>query len=168
LIDESKWGMMHLVPLMLLAYLFLGMYYNFAVWYKVSDKTQYGAIIACSGAILTLVGLRFLIPTYGPLGAVITTAAVFLFLASLTYLWGKRFYPIPYKLNRMGHYLLSAIGLYLLSIAFENTDPPVFALWGFRLILLLAYVWIWIRLEGAGPSLQLAWSNIKSSLLTKR
>ncbi|SRR6056297_86777 len=168
LIDESKWGMLHLVPLMLLAYLFLGMYYNFAVWYKVSDRTRYGAIIACFGAILTLLGLRFLIPVYGPLGAVITTLVVFFVLASLTYAWGKRFYPIPYKLSRMSHYLLSAIGLYFLSIALEKVGPPAFILGGFRIILLVAYVWVWIRLENAGPNLRLAWANFKSNLPNKR
>lgn len=168
LIDDSKWGLLHLVPLMLLAYFFLGMYYNFAVWYKVSDRTRYGAIIASIGAIITLLGLRFLIPVWGPMGAVLTTLLCFITLAGLTYAWGRRFYPIPYNLRRMGHYLLSAIVLYLLSIAFENTAPPASILWLFRLTLLVAYVWIWIHLESAGPKLRVAWDNIRKSTPFKK
>jgi O-antigen/teichoic acid export membrane protein len=162
LIDESKWGMMHLVPLMLVAYLFLGMYYNFAVWYKVSDRTKYGAVIATIGAVLTILGLRFLIPVLGPLGAVLTTLVVFFVLASLTYLWGRRVYPIPYNLGRMGHYLLSAVGLYVLSIGLENANPPSVILWIFRFMLLIAYVWIWVRLEAVGPQLRAAWNKLST------
>jgi len=161
LIDDSKWGLLHLVPLMLLAYFFLGMYYNFAVWYKVSDKTKYGAIIASIGAVITLLGLRFLIPAYGPLGAVLTTLFCFIVLAGLTYFWGRSYYPIPYKMGRMGQYLFSAIALYFLALAFENASPPDFLLWIFRLAALLIYAYLWIRLESLGPQLFLAWSRLK-------
>lgn len=168
LIDDSKWGLLHLVPLMLLAYFFLGMYYNFAVWYKVSDRTRYGAVIASIGALITLLGLRFLIPVLGPLGAVLTTLFCFIALASLTYVWGRRFYPIPYKIRRMAHYLLSAIALYLLSIAFESIAPSASILWLFRLSLLVAYVWIWVHLESAGPKLRMVWNGIRNSMPFKK
>ncbi len=164
LIDDSKWGALNLVPLMLLAYFFLGMYYNFAVWYKVSDKTKYGAVIAAIGAIITLVGLRILIPIMGSWGAVLTTFCCFTVLAVLTLVWGRRHYPIPYKLTRMSHYLLSAIGLFLLSLAFENIGLHAFYLWLFRSLLLVAYVLIWIRLEDAGPHLRLAWVRVKEQM----
>ncbi|NBC24027.1 MAG: hypothetical protein GVX78_00235 [Bacteroidetes bacterium] len=164
LIDDSKWGALNLVPLMLLAYFFLGMYYNFAVWYKVTDKTKYGAAIAAIGAIITLVGLRFLIPIMGSWGAVITTFCCFTVLAVLTLVWGRRHYPIPYKLNRMSHYLLSAIGLFILSLAFENIGPHPVYLWVFRSLLLVLYVLIWIRLEDAGQDLRLAWARIKEQM----
>jgi O-antigen/teichoic acid export membrane protein len=156
LIDDSKWGALYLVPYMLLAYFFLGMYYNFAVWYKVTDRTIYGAIIASAGALLTLAGHRWLIPIFGASGAVLTTLSCFLSLATLTYWWGQKYYPIPYNIRRMGHYLLSALLLFFLARVFEQTDPPMPVLWLFRLTLLVVYVWVWIRLEGAGPALRSA------------
>ena len=103
------------VPILLLANLFLGLYYNLSAWYKVSDNTRYGAYVSVGGAVLTLVGNVLLIPRLGFYGCALTTLACYASMCLATYLLGRRHYPIPYELARMGTYValsLAAVALY--------------------------------------------------------
>jgi O-antigen/teichoic acid export membrane protein len=105
-----------IVPFLLLANLFLGLYYNIAIWYKLSDKTRYGAIIALCGAGITIVANLVLIPWFvqmgqaGYLGSAWATLACYASMVWLAYWLGQKHYPIPYPVGRM----LSYVGLALL------------------------------------------------------
>lgn len=105
-----------IVPLLLLANLCLGLYYNIAIWYKLSDKTRYGAIISLCGAGITITANLVLIPWFvqlgqaGYLGSAWATLACYASMVFLAYWLGQRHYPIPYPVGRM----LSYIGLALL------------------------------------------------------
>ncbi len=88
---------LHVVPVLLLGYLFLGVYYNFSVWFKLTDKTYYGTIITLGGAILTI-GLNFiLIPVAGYTGSAFATLICYFAMALACYMLGQRYWPIPYK-----------------------------------------------------------------------
>lgn len=115
LIGESYREGLVIVPILLIAYLLLGLYYNFAIWYKIIDKTKIGAYISIGGAMITL-GLNYiLIPKIGLLGSAWAALGCFGFMISACYLLGQKYYPVPYKIGRMLIYVLFAIGIYGIS-----------------------------------------------------
>ncbi len=99
------------VPILLLANLFLGVYINASIWFKLTDRTRFGTYLAVGGAVLT-VGLNWLlIPRLGYMGCAWTTLACYASMALACVLLGQRFYPIPYAIGRIGGYLALAVGL---------------------------------------------------------
>lgn len=88
----------HVVPVLLLAYLFLGVYYNFSVWFKITDKTQYGTMISVGGAVLTIAGNLLLIPLFGFMGSSWAAVICYFSMTVACYLIGQKFHPIPYAI----------------------------------------------------------------------
>lgn len=113
--EEVFWEAMDIVPLILLANLFLGIYYNLSVWYKVSDQTKFGSYISIIAAVITIVANLVLIPAIGYIGAAIGTLLAYGSMMLLSYYWGQKRYPIPYELNNLVSYLLVAIGFSAIS-----------------------------------------------------
>ena len=110
--NESYWVGLGVVPILLLANVFLGVYFNQSIWYKLSNKTKFGAYIAISGAILTIgINLVF-IPIYGYWASAWATLIVYAFQMVLSYVLGQVHYPIPYNLKKFGMYLGSSILIY--------------------------------------------------------
>ncbi len=103
------------VPILLLANLFLGVYYNLSVWFKLTDKTYYGTYIGAGGAVLTIVLNFLLIPLLGYLGSAIATLACYFMMAILCWRLGERHFPVPYPALRLGLWLLGASGLVALG-----------------------------------------------------
>jgi O-antigen/teichoic acid export membrane protein len=100
------------VPILLMANLFLGIYVNLSVWYKLTDRTGMGAWVSLFGAVLT-VGLNvWWIPTMGYRGSAWATLACYGGMAGISYLLGRRYYPVPYPLAKIGAYLLFGLLLY--------------------------------------------------------
>jgi O-antigen/teichoic acid export membrane protein len=94
--DPAYWEGLHIVPILLLAYLFLGIYYNFSVWFKLTDKTYYGTIITVIGMIITIAANYFLIPIAGYEGSAVAALVCYAGMTAICYFLGQRFYPIPY------------------------------------------------------------------------
>lgn len=103
--DESYWEAMKVVPLIILANFFLGIYNNLSVWYKLTDKTKIGAYISIVGAILTLVLNFLLIPKYSYYGSAIATIVAYGSMMTISYVLGNKYYPIPYDMEKIGGYL---------------------------------------------------------------
>ncbi|AWM33743.1 lipopolysaccharide biosynthesis protein [Hymenobacter nivis] len=114
------------VPVLLLANLFLGVYYNLSVWFKLTDKTYYGTYIGAGGAVLTIALNFLLIPVLGYMGSAIATLACYFMMAVLCWRLGERHFPVPYPVARLGLWLALAVGLVALGWA-----VPV-AAWGPR------------------------------------
>lgn len=100
---------MEIVPYVLLANLFLGIYHNLAVWYKLTDQTKYGMYFSIVGAIITILFNVFLIPIIGFMAAAYATLVAYGTMMLLSYLYGKKRYPIPYDLKRILGYLTLAV-----------------------------------------------------------
>lgn len=112
---------LEIVPVILLANLFLGIYYNLSVWFKLTDKTRYGMYFSILGAIIT-VGLNIIyIPKIGYMASAWATLITYVFIAMLSYLYGKKYYEIPYslKINALT-LLLTSAGSYLSFIYFRG------------------------------------------------
>jgi O-antigen/teichoic acid export membrane protein len=116
------WEGLNIVPPLLLGYLFLGVYYNFTVWFKLTDKTYYGTIISIGGAILTIVFNFVLIPIAGYYGSSLATALVYFSMMIACYLFGQKYYPIPYKIFSDSAYIIvTSLIVYLVNeIKIEN------------------------------------------------
>jgi O-antigen/teichoic acid export membrane protein len=114
-IGEDYWGGLHVVPVLLLANLMLGLYYNLTVWYKLTDKTMWGAYISLGGALITI-GLNiWWIPVYSYTGSAWATLICYGSMAVVCYLLGQRHYAIPYPVGRFLLYLAASIGLWGLA-----------------------------------------------------
>ncbi|MCP9199338.1 oligosaccharide flippase family protein [Gramella sp. GC03-9] len=116
--NDSYWEAMDIVPIILLANLFLGIYHNLSVWYKITDRTRFGGYISLVGAAFTIILNLLLIPVISYTGSAIATLAAYGSMMLLSYYYGQKYYPIPYDLKKIGMYLLSAmiisgISLYL-------------------------------------------------------
>ena len=98
-----------MLPILLTANILLGLYYNFSVWYKLTDKTRSGAWIAVGGALVTIAGNALFIPQYGYVASAWTTLVCYALMVIVSYTWGQRHYPVPYPLGRMALFIGSAL-----------------------------------------------------------
>jgi len=115
-IAPRYWSGLHVVPVLLMANVLVGIYYNFSAWYRLKDRTALGAWISVGGAVLT-VGLNlWLIPHLGYTGAAWVTLICYAYLCVATWYTGRVHYPVPYPLGRMAAYIVGAWALYGLSI----------------------------------------------------
>lgn len=113
--SEAYWEAMWVVPIILIANFCLGIYHNLSVWYKITDKTKFGAYISIVGAIVTLIINFIFIEAYSYKASAVATLAAYAIMMFLSYYYGRKYYPIPYNLKKIGMYLLLSIGLSLTS-----------------------------------------------------
>lgn len=113
--NKEYWKGLKVVPVLLMANVCLGIYYNLSIWYKLSHKTGYGALVSIMGALITVALNLILIPSLGYYGAAWATLICYLSMVIVSYIVGKKHYPIPYDLKRIIGYAGSAIALFLTS-----------------------------------------------------
>lgn len=133
--DSSYWEAMKVVPLIILANFFLGIYTNLSVWYKLIDKTYIGAYISIIGAIVTLVLNFLLIPTMSYYGSAIATIAAYGTMMGISYFLGNKYYPIPYDIKKITGYLGLSILFSIISFYYFRENYFV----GIPLLLVFLY-----------------------------
>ncbi len=126
--DSDYWVAMQIVPLILLANFCLGIYHNLSVWYKVTDRTKFGAYISIVGAIITLAVNFILIPTMSFMGSAIATVAAYGTMMFLSFYYGQKYFPIPYAIKKISLYffgsiVLSGVCFYIFRNTYEFTIP---------------------------------------------
>ena len=137
--EEFRAGL-EVVPILLLANLFLGIYINLSIWYKLTDRTLMGALVSLAGAALTIVLNIWWIPLLGYVGSAWATLACYGSMAIVSYLLGQKYYPVDYHIKRVIGYIGLGIGLYyahgqlLMNLAWQP--------WLLASALLLLYVLI--------------------------
>jgi O-antigen/teichoic acid export membrane protein len=125
LIDPPYWEGLVVVPYLLFGYVFLGVYYNLSIWYKLTDRTFAGTGITLLGMMVT-VGLNYLlIPVAGYLGSSWATLACYGSMAVTSYLLGQKYYPIPYRVGAAALYLGLAVVLINLSYWVTFNQPVI-------------------------------------------
>jgi O-antigen/teichoic acid export membrane protein len=125
-----------IVPIILAAKMFLGIFYNLSVWYKLTNKTLYGAAIAILGALITI-GLNiYLIPRLGYVGAAWTNFVAYFTMMTVSYFWGQKVYPVPYDMKRISLYLIFAAILFFISKLLQISDQTIRLMLNSVLILL--------------------------------
>ena len=136
--NEAYWEAMNVVPILLLAYLFLGIYHNLSVWYKITDLTKFGAYISIFGAILTLAINLLFIPKFGYMASAIATLAAYASMAFISYFVGQKYYQVPYNLNKIGLYLTLSIGFSALSF---HVFREQYIVGGTLILIFTAFIW---------------------------
>lgn len=137
-IGENFWSGLSIVPVLLLAYLFLGLYYNLSVWFKLTDKTYWGSIITLLGVIITIAGNFILIPIMGFMGSALAALLCYSVMAITCYFVGQRNYPIPYTVTRdMGYIIFTYAVLTLVNkVVIDNQWLAT----GFHAVVILAFL----------------------------
>ena len=110
------------VPILLLANLFIGVYQNISMWFKLSDKTYFGTYFTIIGMVITVILNIILIPILGYVGCAITFAISSFIMMVLCYVYGQKYYPIPYEVSSVTKYLIVA-GIFIVifwQIKIEN------------------------------------------------
>ncbi len=136
----------HVVPILLLAYMFLGIYYNLSVWFKLTNNTKYGAWMAIFGAVITVVVNVILIPRIGYTGSAWATLICYAAIMILSFVLMNRFFPIRYNYFKILFYMGLAIMLYFVSTFFVFKSTIMHYL--INTLLLLIYLLVFYRIEG--------------------
>jgi O-antigen/teichoic acid export membrane protein len=101
---------LYIVPIILLANLFLGIYYNLSVWYKINNLTHFGALISLIGVFITVTLNFLLIPIIGYMGSAIATLSCYFSMVVFSYFIGQKYYKINYQIKRiLGYGFLTTI-----------------------------------------------------------
>ena len=117
-----------IVPILLLANLFLGVIFNLSIWYKLNNRTKYGAYITTFGAVVTIVANIVLIPRIGYAGAAWATLICYFLMMLLSYFWGQKYFYVDYELSKIGGYFAFAMAIFFLSKAWPFQGRwPIFA-----------------------------------------
>ncbi len=145
-INKPLWVQgLQVVPLLALGNIFLGIYYNLSIWYKLTDKNNYGAMITVAGALITI-GLNILlIPSLHYLGAALATFLCYLFMMLVSYYLGQQHYPVPYATKKLTAYLAIVLTMYGIQKAILYFFPHLWLgiLIGFIFIGLFAWLVSW-------------------------
>lgn len=144
--DKYKSGI-NVVPILLFAYVFLGLYYNVSIWYKLKDKTHIGAFISFFGAFVTIVVSIVLLPKYGTIASAWAALACYISMVVLGYFIGQKYYPVEYPVMRILSYIFITLILALAALYLRGVI-------GFSIVYgltvttsLLIFMWVVYRLE---------------------
>lgn len=106
---------LYIVPILLIANMFLGIYYNLSIWYRFTNNTRLGAILAISAAVLTIFLNIALIPIWGFVACAWITLLVYALMCVASYILGQHHYQIPYFLGKYAILIFTSLGIWLLS-----------------------------------------------------
>lgn len=111
LVNENYWMALDIVPIILLANLFLGIYHNLSIWYKLIDKTRYGMWFSIVGALITILLNFLLLRAYGYMIAAWAHMAAYGVMVLLSYFMGAKRFPVPYQTGKILLHLGFAVGI---------------------------------------------------------
>lgn len=141
LTKPEYWEGIKIVPILLLANMFLGVYYNLSIWYKIKDKTLSGAYITIIGALVTFVINYIFIPKYNYVASAWATFAAYGTMMVISYLWGQKVYPVPYPMKKIGAYFFFALMVFFASQLVGHFFDSKWLSAGVGTILFIIYLW---------------------------
>ena len=137
------------VPILLLANFFLGVYYNLTIWYKLTNKNFAGSLIAFGGVIITFVLNWLWIPLYGYYGSSWATFICYGSMMIISYFLGQKFYPVPYDVRRFFFYVTLAVAFFFVDSRISRSlqEDLFYLRYGISLLLLCAFLGLVYLLE---------------------
>lgn len=118
--DHSYWTAMDIVPIIVIANLCFGIYYNLSTWYKVTDKTYFGTLISWFGAGVTIVLHLLFLQKYGFMVSAWVTFIAYFLMMVLSYFLGQKYYPIPYRIKKISFFLVLLMVFSFISVKYFN------------------------------------------------
>jgi O-antigen/teichoic acid export membrane protein len=131
---------LYIVPMLMMSKLFLGIYYNLSIWYKLTNKNTMGAFITILGALITIVLNYTLIPIIGYFGCAIANFTCYGTMMLISYFQGRKHYPVPYDWKRSLEYILLSTGLYAIHYFIRNAHPGMIIVHGAGILLSLLFI----------------------------
>lgn len=129
-----------IVPVILMANLIMGIFFNLSIWYKLTNRTRYGAMLVLLGAAITVIINALFIPVYGYLASAWAHLICYSTMVLVSYWWSRKHYAIPYKPGRILAYMAFAIVIYFSNRLFlQETEGPR-NLWALLLLLVFSVV----------------------------
>jgi O-antigen/teichoic acid export membrane protein len=119
-IGPKFWAGLSVVPIVLIAKLFLGVYFNLSIWYKLTNKTFYGSLVALAGACFTIALNILWIPVYGYVGSAWASLITYFIITTISYIWGQKKYKVDYNLKKLFAYSGLALSFYFISLIFND------------------------------------------------
>ena len=110
------------IPILLMGYLFLGIFYNLSIWYKLTNKTRYGAYMALGGALITIVFNLLWIPRYGYMGSAWAAILCYGSMMVVSYIIGMKHYAINYQIGKIIAYISLSIVLVIINHFIQKGD----------------------------------------------
>lgn len=147
--NEKMWTGLKIVPILLVANMCLGVYYNLSIWYKLSNKTNAGATITFIGAAITLIINFIFIPYYSYMACAVATLACYGSMMAISYFWGQKVYPVPYKVGKIAAFFMVMLICYFAYVLFSNYVEVIWMRYVVATILLVAYVFFVLKKEGS-------------------
>ncbi len=149
IIAPSYWEGLKIVPVVLWTYIFQGVYFNLSFWYKLTDKTQWGAYFSIIGVVITFALQAIFVPRIGYMASAASSTVCYFVIMLLSYFVGRKHLEIPYDLRRIGIYTLLVVtllaGYYTLAHLLPINE---WMKMGIGTILLIIYCVIFYRLDG--------------------
>jgi O-antigen/teichoic acid export membrane protein len=134
-----------------MANLLYGIYFGQSLWYKITDKTKYGAYQSIIGAVVAVTLNILLIPVIGYIGSAIALLVSFLVILVISYFSGQKYYPVPYDLKRIATYFSISLALYFVSWFFVSFQPLIkYAISTLLILIFAASVYIFEKNELKG------------------
>ncbi|MCW3074342.1 MAG: oligosaccharide flippase family protein [Flaviaesturariibacter sp.] len=143
----AYWEGLDVVPILLLANIFIGVYYNLSIWYKLSNKTMAGAWITLMGAAVTIAINAVFIPRFGYMACAWATFFCYGSMMVISYKWGQKQYLVPYATKKLTAYLVICVALYGGYLAFQLLELHPWVNRGFAALLIAAFAWLIVNVE---------------------
>ena len=145
--DHSMWVGLKVVPILLFANIFLGIYYNLSIWYKITKSTRAGAYITLIGAVITLIINYLLIPYWGYMASAWATFLCYGSMMVISFVWGQKVYVVPYAWKKLVAYMVIVSVLYFLHTFLTGIwESRIFSI-GLATLFLVAYALFILRVE---------------------
>ena len=146
-IGPKYWDGLAVVPILLLANMCLGIYYNLSIWYKLSHKTMAGAWITLIGAAITIVINYVFISRFSYMACAWATFACYCSMMAISYVWGQKYYYIPYAWKKLTAYLVIVVLLFFLHNFITHFFTGKMTNLLTATILLFLFIWFVSRIE---------------------
>ncbi len=146
-IAKKLWEGLKVVPVLLLANMFLGIYYNLSIWFKLKNKTAAGAYITLTGAAITVLINFVFIKHYSYMACAWATFFCYGTMMVLSFIWGQKEYRVPYAWKKLTAYIIIAVLLFFVHKGLMLFITPVWAGLVIATVLLLLYIWFITQVE---------------------
>lgn len=146
-IGPKYWAGLSVVPILLLANMFLGIYYNLSIWYKLAHKTLSGAYITLFGAAITILLNYFFIPRFSYIACAWTTFFCYGSMMVISFIWGQKEYRIPYAWKKLVAYMVIIVLIYFIHQGIIALNGNIYLNIISAIILVMAYCWFVGRIE---------------------
>jgi O-antigen/teichoic acid export membrane protein len=146
-IAPKYWEGLKVVPILLLANMCLGIYYNLSIWYKITNKTMAGAWITLIGVVITCAVNYYFIPVYSYVASAWATFLCYFSMMVISFVWGQKHYYVPYAWKKLLAYMIIALLVFFLHHAISGLYQSTFLSLGLAIVFIFAFALFILKIE---------------------